>query len=68
MLNVYHAHHGKLACVEHEAQLPLSENALWIDLLIPTVEEERLVEQLMGVNVPTENDMLEIEASTLVFG
>lgn len=42
----------------------LTADAVWIDLLSPTPEEEKAVEALLGVDVPTHEDMQEIEASS----
>lgn len=44
----------------------LSE-ALWIDLCEPTKAEEALVERLIGTNVPTRQEMLEIEPSSRLY-
>ena len=41
--------------------------AVWIDLIEPTREEERLVEQLIGTNVPTREEMQEIEPSSRLY-
>ena len=41
--------------------------AIWIDLFDPTPEEERAVEQLLGINVPTREDMDEIEISSRLY-
>lgn len=41
--------------------------AVWIDLLEPTKEEERWTEQLIGHNVPTREEMLEIEPSSRLY-
>lgn len=40
---------------------------IWIDLLQPSLQEERLVEQLIGVEVPTREEMQEIEASSRLY-
>jgi magnesium transporter len=40
---------------------------IWIDLLQPTLQEERLVEQFIGVEVPTREEMQEIEASSRLY-
>jgi magnesium transporter len=39
----------------------------WIDLLTPTKEEERLVEQALDLSVPTREDMVEIEPSSRLY-
>lgn len=42
----------------------LTADAVWIDLLSPTVDEEKAVEALVGADVPTREEMQEIEASS----
>jgi magnesium transporter len=42
-------------------------SAVWLDLLEPTREEEALVERLIGTNVPTRAEMLEIEPSSRLY-
>ena len=39
------------------------EDALWIDLLEPTAAEESRIEQFLRIDVPTREEMREIEAS-----
>jgi magnesium transporter len=39
------------------------EAALWIDLVDPTAEEEKRVEALLKIDIPTREEMREIEAS-----
>ncbi len=46
---------------------PLPESAVWIDLLEPTREEEKLAERLIGQNIPTRAEMLEIEPSSRLY-
>ena len=41
--------------------------ALWIDLLEPSPEEERHVESELGIDVPTREEMREIESSNRLF-
>jgi magnesium transporter len=45
----------------------LPENAVWIDLLNPTLEEDRAVERLAGIAIPTREDMQEIEISSRLY-
>ncbi len=45
----------------------LPDNAVWIDLLNPTQEEDRAVERLAGIAVPTREDMQEIEISSRLY-
>ena len=45
----------------------IPDEAAWIDLEEPTREEEKLVEQCIGVNVPTQAEMAEIEPSSRLY-
>lgn len=42
-------------------------DAIWVDLLDPTRQEERLAEALIGQNIPTREEMLEIEPSSRLY-
>jgi magnesium transporter len=48
-----------------QGDIPAS--ATWIDLETPTPEEEKLVERCIGLNVPTQDEMAEIEPSSRLF-
>ncbi len=63
MLSVYVPRPTGLACAEREPGAPLPADAVWIDLREVTPDEEQLVETTLGVDVPTREEMLEIEAS-----
>src|SRR5436190_24043865 len=45
----------------------LPEAAVWIDLVKPTPEEDKAVERLAGIAVPTREDMQEIEISSRLY-
>ena len=45
----------------------IPDDATWIDLEEPTREEDKLVEQCVGVQVPTREDMAEIEPSSRLY-
>ena len=45
----------------------LPENAVWVDLMKPTPEEDQAVERLAGIAVPTREDMQEIEISSRLY-
>lgn len=45
----------------------LSSAAVWIDLMEPTREEEEAVERLLRLDVPTREEMQEIEASSRLY-
>jgi magnesium transporter len=46
-------------------QMP--ENAVWIDLVNPAPGEDKVVEKLLGIAVPTREEMLEIEVSSRLY-
>lgn len=45
----------------------LPPSAIWVDLLNPTAEEEALVEAALGIDVPTREEMAEIETSSRLY-
>jgi magnesium transporter len=47
--------------------LPSKSEVLWIDLCTPTHEEEQAVETLLGLQVPTRQEMAEIEESARLY-
>jgi magnesium transporter len=46
---------------------PIPDDALWIDLVEPTQEEDRLVERHLGITVPTREEMADIEPSEILY-
>jgi magnesium transporter len=63
MLNVFVPRPNGLVCAEREPGSPLPADAVWIDLREPTPDEEQFVETALGIDVPTREEMREIEAS-----
>jgi magnesium transporter len=45
----------------------IPENALWLDLNTPTPAEEQLVEHTLGIDVPSLDEMREIESSNRLY-
>ena len=45
----------------------LPKGAIWIDLLEPTKDEEKLAEKLVGTNIPTREELAEIEPSSRLY-
>ena len=45
----------------------LPENAVWIDMVKPTATEDQAVEAMVGIAVPTREDMQEIEISSRLY-
>jgi len=53
--------------IEPETLAAIPPGAIWIDLLNPTREEEKLAEALLGQNIPTREEMAEIEPSSRLY-
>jgi magnesium transporter len=58
---------GGYTWVEHDPTHPFPDEFLWADLFEPTPEEERAVEALLTVDVPTRDEMKEIETSNRLY-
>jgi magnesium transporter len=58
---------GGYTWIEHSPPAPFPDEFLWADLFEPTVEEERAVESLLTVDVPTRDEMREIETSNRLY-
>ncbi len=67
MLTVYSIREGRVVGQVHDNGQPLPEEVLWIDLLHPSVEEERLAEETIAVDIPSLEEMQEIEASSRLY-
>ena len=50
-----------------DARASIPQNATWVDLEEPTQEEEALVERCIRMDVPTEEEMAEIEPSSRLY-
>jgi magnesium transporter len=65
MLTAYVLRHERLVPVATSGDV--TEDAAWIDLLRPTPEEEARVERLLGIGIPTQEEMAEIEVSSRLY-
>ena len=68
MIRVYRP--GCRTCETHPgepAAWTLPPDAVWIDLLNPTPDEDRAVEAALGLSVPTREEMAELEASSRLY-
>src|SRR4029078_4973701 len=61
MMTIYESN-GKGLKVR-DAGAPLPGNCVWIDLLQPTAEEDKFVEDALAIDIPTRAEMREIEPS-----
>ena len=55
------------APVEAASLEAIPAGATWVDLLNPTREEEALAEKLLGQNIPTREELAEIEPSSRLY-
>ncbi|WP_230530677.1 magnesium transporter CorA family protein [Microvirga roseola] len=46
---------------------PIPDDALWIDLIEPTREEDRIVELHLNIEIPTREEMADIEPSEILY-
>ena len=67
MLSVYVPRGTSLERIAVEAGEAPPEGAVWIDLVSPTVQEDKLTEQFLGIAVPTREEMQEIEVSSRLY-
>jgi magnesium transporter len=64
MLTAYICENGRLQTVSADVLSGRLENAIWIDLLRPTVQEMERTAAATGLRVPTQADLSEIETSS----
>jgi len=68
MITFFHVEEGKIAqtpATEGFTEIP--GQTVWIDLFCPTREEELAVEACLGIQVPTHDEMQEIETSSRLY-
>ncbi len=66
MLMVYLAD-GTAKQIDPADPAPLPNDALWYDLESPSAAEEHLVEACLGLNIPTREEMAEIEITSRLY-
>jgi len=67
MLAVYVPNGHSLERRELAADAEVPESAVWLDLVNPAPGEDKAVERLIGVEVPTREEMQEIEVSSRLY-
>jgi magnesium transporter len=67
MITAYVRTNGTLTPVTVQLNETLPEDAIWIDLLGPSREEEKLAERALGIALPTREEMREIEISSRLY-
>lgn len=64
MIHIYTLVGDHLEQAEIKQGEPLPANTIWIDLISPGLNEDKIVEGLTGISIPTHEDMSEIEESS----
>lgn len=67
MLSAYSWQSARLTPFEMSAPAETGQAPVWIDLLNPTPDEDRMVEALLGLDIPTRDEMEEIEYSSRLY-
>ena len=67
MLNAYGTANGCLTEFASTASPMVPADAVWLDLIAPTAEEEAAVEAQLGIDIPTREELAEIEASSRLY-
>jgi magnesium transporter len=67
MLQAYRVENGALKPVAVDPDGGVPEAAVWLDMTAPSREEEALVEAALGIDVPTREEMQEIEATSRLY-
>jgi magnesium transporter len=67
MLSTYIAHARGLARTEASGIQRIADNVVWVDLLEPNLDEERTVERELKLDIPSREEMREIETSNRLY-
>ncbi len=67
MLSAYGTEKGCLIEFAASASPGVLPNTIWLDLVQPTAEEEAAVESALGIDIPTREELAEIEASSRLY-
>ncbi|WP_207477207.1 magnesium transporter CorA family protein [Arenibaculum pallidiluteum] len=67
MIDYYTAEAGRLAPVSVDPARAIPPNVIWMDVIGPTREEELALERALGIDIPTREEMAEIETSSRLY-
>ncbi len=67
MINAYRANGSHTVLAPDMSAAALPSDIVWIDLVAPSQEEERHVESVLGIDVPTRDDLKDIEPSSRLY-
>lgn len=64
MINIYKIENNNLVMADDLSNLSKTDDVFWIDLISPTIEEDKQIEDYLKISIPTRQDMQEIELSS----
>ncbi len=64
MLTAYGTANDCLTVLARSGALAVPKGTVWLDMVEPTAEEEKSVEAALGIDIPTREELAEIEASS----
>jgi magnesium transporter len=67
MLNAYGTANGCLTEFVDQPKPGVPQDTVWLDLVEPSAEEEAAVEKALGIDIPTREELAEIEASSRLY-
>src|SRR6185312_8303113 len=67
MLSAYVPHGSSLERLPIGEGAEVPPSAVWIDLATPAIGEDKTVERLVGIEIPTREEMQEIEVSSRLY-
>ena len=67
MITAYLPQGGQLQRIQLTPDSVLPEGTVWVDLLEPTQDEEKAIERLLEIEMPTREEMQEIETSSRLY-
>jgi magnesium transporter len=67
LINAYSATGSMKTLAPVEAMRQLADDIVWLDLVEPTPQEDAYVEGLLGIQVPTRDDLKDIEPSSRLY-
>ncbi len=64
-IKLYYNNNGHVSSIGFDMKSKINiENLIWVDLYKPTMEEIELIEEVLGIEIPTVNEREEIEISS----
>jgi magnesium transporter len=67
MIYIYNKDQNLQELTLEQASNFTANNCLWVDLINPTPDEDRVIEKLLGISIPTREEMAEIELSNRLY-